>query len=194
MLLLGCGTDPRDIVITEENGNDLLAAVNDQEGLTVEEIGLLSGYQIRRELAEAFNADTETVAGRTIGSLIEEQRSFQAEQQAKQAEEERMAAEARARAQALADELKESIALVVYGKSFRPANIDAGRFEESIIIRTTYENKSAKDIRAFRGRIRFTARKFLAQGSPFRNRSLRETRESGMGRLITISSSTLTSY
>jgi len=147
----GCTADPREILIAVESEDDVLGAIGDQTGLTVEEVGLLTSYQMRRGLAEAFDGEAENVVGRTIGSLIEEEREYQENEQARRAAEERLAAEAKARTEAQAAELRNSITLAVYEKDF-----NEGRFEDHIIIRTTYENMSGKDIRAFRGVVRFS--------------------------------------
>ncbi len=154
--VMGCAADPREIVIAEENQESLLEAVGNETGLTVEEVGLLTSFELRRGIADAFDVEAEPIVGRTIGEIIELERDFQAEEEARRVEEERLAEEARAREEALAAELREAILLTVYEKSFVPSNISAGRYEDHITFRTTYRNTSGKEIRAFRGSVRFT--------------------------------------
>jgi hypothetical protein len=46
--------------------------------------------------------------------------------------------------------------LTVYDKGFIPSDPSAGRYRDEITIKCTYQNNSAKDIRAFRGKVQFT--------------------------------------
>ena len=143
------------MVITEETAENLLESIADETGLSVEELELLRSYEIRRVVARGFDQDLESIVGRTLGSIIDEERQVQAEADLRRAEEERLAAEARAREEALAAELRETLTLAVYAKSFIPSNVNAGKFDEEIGLWVTYENTSSKDIRAFRGSLRF---------------------------------------
>ena len=56
----------------------------------------------------------------------------------------------------MAAQLRNTINLTVYEKGFRPSASLDGRFDDYITIKCAYENKSDKDIRAFRGQVQFT--------------------------------------
>ena len=60
------------------------------------------------------------------------------------------------RDEALAAELRDAILLAVSSKDFIPSNARAGRYSDYLTFRVAYENTSGRDIRAFRGRVRFT--------------------------------------
>ena len=155
-VFVGCAPDPHQIVITEEDASNLLDVLDDQEGLTVEEVRLLVGRQVRAEAVDALGGEAASIVGRTVGELIAEERTFQEEAELRRQEEERLAAEARARDEALAAELRDAILLAVSSKDFIPSNARAGRYSDYLTFRVAYENTSGRDIRAFRGRVRFT--------------------------------------
>ena len=152
----GCTSDPRDIVITEDNESDLLHSLAEEQGLTVDEVRLLMARELRASASEAIGAEAESVVGKTVGEVIDEERALQDEAAARREQEERLAAAARAREEALAAELRDAILLTVSSKSFVPSAPLARRYDDYITFRVAYENTSDRDIRAFRGRLRFT--------------------------------------
>ena len=152
----GCAADPRDIVITEETRSNLLESLAEEQGLTVDEVRLLMARELRTTAAEAFGGEAESAVGKTVGEVIAEERAFQDEEAARREQEERLAAEARAREEELATELRSAILLTVSSKDFVPSAPSAGRFSDYVTFRVAYENTSDRDIRAFRGRLRFT--------------------------------------
>ena len=152
--LSGCEQNPRDFTITEENQDSFMEELQDAT-LTVEEFGLLTAAQLRRGLAEGFGGEAPVFIGKTVGEVIEEERTFSAEAEARQAEQDRLALEAKAEADALVAELRGALALTIFDKSFVPSNFRAERYEDYITIQAAYENTSGKDIRAFRGVVRF---------------------------------------
>lgn len=151
----GCGQNPRNLTITEENEDSFMEELKDAT-LTVEETGLLTAAQMRRGLAEGFGGEAPVFVGKTVGEVIEQERTFRAEAAERQAEQDRLAAEAKAEADALVAELRKAITLTIFEKSFRPSDAINGRFEDFIIIQAAYENTSGNDIRAFRGAVQFT--------------------------------------
>ena len=92
---------------------------------------------------------------KTVGDIIEEERAFLAAADARQAEEDRLAAEAQAAADARVAELRQALTLTIFDKGFRPSDVRNGQFEDFILIQAAYENTSGKDIRAFRGSVQF---------------------------------------
>jgi hypothetical protein len=152
---MACAKDPHKLKITEQNKNNFMDSIKDSKQLTVEETRLLLGYQIRNAAAQAFGGRPESMVGKTVGDLINEQRQFE-EGAKKDAEaQKRLAEEAKAKEEAAAAELRKTVNLSVYEKSYRPADLDAGSYQDYVVIKCAYENTSSKDIRAFRGKLRF---------------------------------------
>ena len=129
--LSACEQDPRNLTITEENQDSFMEELA-YATLTVEEVGLLTAAQMRRALATGFGAEEPVLIGKTVGDVIEEERTFRAAANARQAEEDRLAAEAKAAADALVAELRQAITLTVFDKGFRPSDALNGRFEDLI--------------------------------------------------------------
>jgi hypothetical protein len=122
----------------------------------VEEIGLLTSFQGRRAAVKALGGSEVPVVGKTVGDLIDEERKFRADANAKEEEQKKLAAEAKTKADALTAQLRNAITLTVFDKGFQPSNPMSGSFQDYITLKCVYENKSDKDIRAFRGRVQFT--------------------------------------
>jgi hypothetical protein len=147
----GCSTDPHSIKISEANREKPYESVKDVKGLTGDEARLLLAYQIRMGASELTGSTKPNVVGRTVGDLIEEQRKFETDAQTRAAEQERLAKEAKAKQDALAAELTKSLSLAVFEKTEHSSD-----YEQYILIKCAYENKSLKDIRAFKGVLHFT--------------------------------------
>ena len=152
--LSACAQDPRNLTITEENQDSFMEELKDAT-MTVEEFGLITTAQMRRALATSFEAEGPVFIGKTVGDIIEEERAFLAAAEARQAEEDRLAAEAQAAADARVAELRQALTLTIFDKGFRPSDVRNGQFEDFILIQAAYENTSGKDIRAFRGSVQF---------------------------------------
>ena len=152
--LSACAQDPRNLTITEENQDSFMEELKDAT-LTGEEFGLITTAQMRRALATSFEAEGPVFIGKTVGDIIEEERAFLAAAEARQAEEDRLAAEAQAAADARVAELRQALTLTIFDKGFRPSDVRNGQFEDFILIQAAYENTSGKDIRAFRGSVQF---------------------------------------
>ena len=151
-LLIGCSEDPRQVIITEQNKDSFIDDIGDLKGLTVGEAQLLVKSQLRSKLSGALaGSNDDSIVGLTVGELIERERQFQADQEAEQAKQEKLAAEAKAKEEAIAAELRKTIQLSVFKKTFRD-----GDYSDYIIISCAYENASTKDVRAFRGILGFT--------------------------------------
>jgi hypothetical protein len=153
--LTSCQRDPRSIRITEANKDSYLEELKDLRGLTVEENQLLISYELRRGLGGLLGLEPPQHVGKTVGQILEEQRAFQESAKAAEVEQARLAAEAKAKQDAQAEQLRSSIALAVYEKGFVESNWRANQYKDLVTIECTYENKSSRDIRAFTGTIRF---------------------------------------
>ncbi len=156
LLISACGKNPKDFTITEQNKDNFLEQIKDMKGLTVEEAGLLHDYVLRLKMSEAFGQKATPIAGKTIGTLIAEQKDLETKAKKEKADQDRLAAEAKAKEEALAQELRKAITLTVFQKSFTPSDYRAERYNDYIEIKCAYQNTSGRDIRAFTGRIQFT--------------------------------------
>jgi hypothetical protein len=141
--------------ITEANKDSVLMDVKDSRDFTVEEVGLLMSRQIRVAAASALHQPPPGWVGMTLQGVIDDERKIQKDADAKRAEGDRLAAEAKAKEDAVADELRKCLVLSAYDKGFRPTDPMNGRFDAFITLKYAYENKSSRDIRAFRGSVRF---------------------------------------
>ncbi len=162
LLVSGC-SNPKDVALTETNRDEVVKQVTESKKLTAEEKRLFVAYMMRATAARALGAlfasgaTPKLVAvGKTVGQIIDEERQAETQQRAEEEKTARLAAEARAREEALTVGLRKAINLTVYSKSYSPSNPLAGLYQDYINIRCAYENTSGKDIRAFRGKIRFT--------------------------------------
>ncbi len=124
--------------------------------MSAEEKGLFLGYMMRAEVSSKLPGLTGgkiSWEGKTVGQMIEEQKKFKAHQKAEEAKAERLAAEAKAREEALAPELRKMINLSVY--SVKLKSMDEYNIRKMISIKCAYENTGAQAIRAFQGTIVF---------------------------------------
>jgi hypothetical protein len=153
---VGCSKDPHKLKITDQNKDSFMEQLKDTKGLTLEEFGLLTSFQMRRAAAAALKTTEPPIVGKTVGEVIAEERKLQTDAKAKEEEQKRLAAEAKAKADAMAAQMREAIALTVFDKGFTPSNPIGGRFEDYITLKCAYENKSGRDVRAFTGSVQFT--------------------------------------
>ena len=151
LLMVGCGHDPRKVRITDKNRDTFIKEIKDMKGLTVEEAGLLVAAQVSDGMKKAFGGEERKVVGKTVGELLVELKKEAAEREQESKKQERLAAEARAKEEARMAELRKAITLTVASKGFSESD-----YEKYINITVAYENQSAKDIRAFQGRVQFT--------------------------------------
>ena len=159
----GCSKNPRDVRITPQNKDTFMDEIKNMKGLTVDEARLLILFQIGQGMSSAFGAKSQDPTGKTVGQLLADLKKREAAAKAEADQQNRLAAEAKARADALAAEakakadalmaeLRKSINLTVYDKGFRAGSLG----DDKLTFRCVYQNLSSKDIRAFWGGIKFT--------------------------------------
>lgn len=141
---------------TRENREQVIETVKRGRDLTGEEVGHFLSAMVRDALGGSV------LEGRTVGEIIEAEREFARNEEAraleekrraeaKAQEERRIAEEARRKEEALAAVLRSHLSVVLYEKGFQDKNIDAGQFNDYITFNAALENKGEKPIRAFRG-------------------------------------------
>jgi hypothetical protein len=197
----GC-SNPRKLVLKEQNKESVLKTVGDSKKLSEDDRKALNAYLMRiefRRLVAAEDEKTKRLAreeilkaagksanlsednkkalmaffeltykglgldlqgsccpapayGKTVGEMIEEQKKWQTEQQARFDGLERVAIEADAKQEALAAELRKALPFTVFSKF----QAEFGKLKDYILIKGACENTSGKNIRAFEGQILFT--------------------------------------
>lgn len=118
-----------------------ISSTND---LTPEEAQTFGQYVIGSKLRG------ESLSGKTYKQILEDAKSFKIKQQKEQEEQNRLAEEARKLEAEKIAKLKKSVSLVIFDKSIKKIN-----YSDRFIFKTILENKSNKDIKAFKGKVIF---------------------------------------
>ena len=155
----GC-SNPKNLRITPKNKETFLNEIKNSKGLTVEEVQLLTGYMMRYGLAEGFKGFNQgkndlPLEGKTVGELIDLQKKWVEDQTTAEAQQKKLAEEAKAKEQAVKAELAKYLNLTVYDKGFLPSDLESGRYSDFLTVSVAYQNTSPKDIRAFQGTVIF---------------------------------------
>lgn len=151
MMAFGCAHDAKGFKITADNQEKFMDEIRDYT-LTVGESQALYGYIMRNGMAAGLAGKKMNLAGKTIGDIIKEQQEWQAAEDKRKTEEERLAAEAKAREEAAAKRLREALMCSVYKKDFQKADFMSGQYKDFLSLGIALKNKSGKDIRAFKGK------------------------------------------
>lgn len=144
----------KDQKITEENKAKVLGEANKK--LTPEEYSLLEGYMMRQSMQQAIenifqdDKNRPSPAGKTIGQMIEEQRRWESGQGEEAQKQKHLAAEVAAKQV----EMRNVIGLALLSYSIKKGPTESGSLD-SAEVGYAYENRSAKDVRAFDGHIVF---------------------------------------
>ena len=149
LIFTGCG-GVKTTKFTKDNVQQVMEEVNKSKDLTGEEHSLLIAAMIRHKMNKE-----QSFEGKTVGDVIEEQKKLKAEYDAQEAEKKRLAEETKKKEAAIAAELNQYLVVTPTKKEFQGKNIYAGEFEDHILITFAFQNKSAKDIKAFRGNTTF---------------------------------------
>ena len=154
IFLNSCSQNVKNTKLTDENMEKELQTIKDSKQLTDDEMRMLAAYLVRSKLASAFGS-AGLSKDKSVGEMIEEERKFEDEQKAKEAEEKRLAEEAAKEEAQLADELRKTILVSVYKKSFSPSDWQNGTYEDYILLGFVFKNQSSKNIRGFTGTVLF---------------------------------------
>lgn len=151
LLTAACGGDVKSLRVTEINKMTLFDEIKNSRSLTVEEVGLLQGFVLRKGFGGALAGEpTALPVGLSIGEMIDDQRQWVMDEQRRKADEEARLAKARTEEAKQKKALLSAMTLTVVGKGFERAND-----QDYITIDVLYENKSGKAIRGFKGAIQF---------------------------------------
>ena len=135
LLIAGCGI--KDTVYSSANKEKILQEVG-QSNMSQEDKGVLAQAFIR----EAFGG--AKLDGKTIGSIIDEQKKFNIEKAKKEAEE-------KADKEKLEKELSGYLTIGVESKESHPKNIYAGIYSPYVTMKILVVNNSQKNIQGFKG-------------------------------------------
>lgn len=135
LFIAGCGV--KDTVYTSSNKEKILQEVG-QSNISQEDKGLLAQAFIR----EAFGG--EKLDGKTIGSIIDEQKKLNIEKAKKEAEE-------KALKEKLEKELAGYLTIGVESKESHPKNIYSGIYSPYVTMKVLIVNNSQKNIQGFKG-------------------------------------------
>jgi hypothetical protein len=155
LLLTSCQQDPKSIVITEENRQTVFKDL--QGKLSEDESRALMAFIFRAGMANAFagGQPEATVLGKTVGQIIEEQRTWEKQRAEEEAQRRARAEEARQRAEAITSSLRQVLDLRVTKKKFQEANIYTRQYQDQLVFTLEASNYSEKPLRAFTGKLRF---------------------------------------
>ena len=115
------------------------------------EVGLLQSFFVRTAIKDAFSGKEPALpVGKTIGQIIEDERSFQRSAAAEAKQESLRIAQARAEEEQQRAALREAVTITVFDKE-----LDPGDYRSSMMCKVMIENRSDKDVRGFQGTIVF---------------------------------------
>lgn len=150
ILATGCSS-VKSQKVTAENKDKIFEQIKNTKELTVEETQLLQAYIVRSSLAKGFGLEANLpMEGKTIGELIETQRKWVEETKTKEAAEKEAREKAKAAEEKQRAALLQSLVVTIYEKGFAKIS-----YQDYITIKLSYENKSGKDIRGFKGVVVF---------------------------------------
>jgi len=141
--LVGC-SGTKGIKITDKNKDKVMEQIKDSKDLTVGEVQLLQTYVLRA----AMTGHDPFPIGKTIGEIIDDQRKFNAESDIRDKEEKERIAKAKSIADEKRKVLLAALTVTEFEKGFE--HID---YQDYNTMKFSYENRSGKDIRGFKGTI-----------------------------------------
>jgi hypothetical protein len=140
----------KDTVITKQNKDEVIEKVKKGKDLTGEEVSLFLGAMVKTAIS-----GNQSIEGKTVRELINDQRKLVEEAKAREAEAKRLADETKVKEEKVAKELSEYIIVAPIKKELRYADYRRGIYKDEILIDLAFENKSDKNIRAFKGKTIF---------------------------------------
>ncbi|MDD5276762.1 MAG: hypothetical protein PHR16_11870 [Methylovulum sp.] len=154
LFLAGC-SDPKDIVLGPEPLKQLSEQGAQIKKLSEEDRKLLAAYLAMDKMRSVFGGNSKSVAGMTIGEVIEEAKKVRENMLAKEAEEKALKEKVMAEQKVISEKISSSVVVAVVDKEVRPKNYEIGRYEDFLSISYAVENKSKKVIRQLKGRVIF---------------------------------------
>lgn len=134
--------------VTDENKDKILNQISTSKDLTEEERQLLAAYVIRQNMVNIFGGGKPGLpTGKTVGDMIAEQRQWAAQEKAEEDRQKQLAAAVRAKQ----SEMRNIIGVALYSLTERQV-----AFSDYAEAKFAYENRSAKDVRAFEGTVAFS--------------------------------------
>lgn len=162
LLAIAACSSPNDIVFGPEPLKQMAEQGDKFSKLSAEDRGLLAGYIAVAELGKAFGSETTPTAGRTVGEVLKDARTWREKAKAAEVEQKKREAEAAAlkvkvdaERKVIADKIAGMVTIAVIDKVVLPKNYDVGRYSELLMIKYALENKSEKTIRQIKGRVEF---------------------------------------
>ena len=157
LLLAGC-ENPKNLVVTAENQDEVLQKVAQSKKLSDEEKRTFAAAVMRAGMAKAFtdafggkpSPKAPTLVGKTVAQIIDEERKRDAEEKEREAREKRLAEEAQQREEARLKTLRDAVLVT----PFSMAETTSG-FMTAVEVKYAVENTSGKEIRAFEGTMRY---------------------------------------
>lgn len=135
--------------VTEENKDKILSEIGAGKGLTDEERQLLAAYVARQGMLNIFGGGKPGLpTGKTVGEMIAEQRQWATQEKTEEDRQKQLAAAVAAK-QA---EMRNVIGVALYILTTHEEGEDLTQYVE---VGYGYENRSAKDVRAFEGEVLF---------------------------------------
>ena len=140
LFALACA-DPRSTPLPSDleawsSNEDLQAAV---ASLSEEEKGLFVAYILRSSLASAFGGE-DVPAEATIGSAIDAQRRWKAEQEIEESKQAALAAKLEQEKVEKLREMNEAVTVTLMEFGFQPSNARAGRYSDRFTLEIGFES------------------------------------------------------
>jgi hypothetical protein len=144
---LSACSDIRQKKLTEENREKILSEAGTSKDLTDEEHQMIQGYILRQGIQNVFQGGKPSLpTGITVGEMIEEQRKWVALEKAEEEKQKRLAAEIAAKQSDMRNVIGVAIFNLAEREDYISNYVEAG---------FAYENRSARDVRAFQGHVEF---------------------------------------
>ena len=152
--LAGCSADPKRIRLTNDPLDVQIAALRTRKGLTVEETRLLYGYFARSRF-EAVEGPPPQFAGRTVGELIAEQRSWEQSHADLIAKGQQRDSEWKARVEQVQREMASTLAVRIVDVKDPETQPEHGHSRE-VVVRLAIENVGTRTVTSVEGDVRFS--------------------------------------
>jgi len=154
MIALSCSENVKNKKVSEETMEKDMKAIRDSKQLSDEETRMLAAYIVRSKLGSIFGG-ASLPKDKTVGQMIDEQLKWEEEQKFKEAEQKRLAEEAAREEARLAEQLRKTVEVALYKKSFSASDWQRGQYEDYISLGFVFKNFTDKDIRGFTGTVIF---------------------------------------